>query len=148
MAKILGFLAVSLDFRALFLDFSHFFAFYFGIFGGLFLANSLQYIDLRHRGGFPCNSYFPCPPQYYQSRWLIEDLFRTINSGGLNYERSELESGPAQGKLFIMSFMRRCRYSNYGRRGKGRQNKKGLLYFPRNNEAVEEVFRKGLRHYI
>jgi hypothetical protein len=26
---------------------------------------------------------------YYPSRWLIEDLFRTIKRGGLNYERSE-----------------------------------------------------------
>jgi hypothetical protein len=32
---------------------------------------------------------------YYQSKWLIEDFFRTIKSEGLNYEGSELEGGPA-----------------------------------------------------
>jgi hypothetical protein len=41
----------------------------------------------------------------YQRRWIIEDLFRTLKSDGLNYEESELETGPALRKLFIMAFI-------------------------------------------
>ena len=43
--------------------------------------------------------------KYYTMRWNIEDLFRTVKSEGLDYENSELESGKALRKLFIMSFL-------------------------------------------
>jgi transposase len=29
--------------------------------------------------------------EYYKSRWLIEDLFRTVKSEGMNYKVGELE---------------------------------------------------------
>jgi hypothetical protein len=42
---------------------------------------------------------------YYRKRRVIEDLFRTLKSEGLNYEASELESGKALGKLLVLAFM-------------------------------------------
>jgi len=42
---------------------------------------------------------------HYKRRWIIEDVFRTLKSEGINYEGSELESGPALRKLFILAFM-------------------------------------------
>jgi hypothetical protein len=41
----------------------------------------------------------------YKRRWIIEDVFRTLKSEGVNYEESELESGHALRKLFILAFM-------------------------------------------
>ena len=38
-------------------------------------------------------------------RWNIEDLFRTVKSEGVNYENSELESGKALRKLFVMALI-------------------------------------------
>jgi hypothetical protein len=43
--------------------------------------------------------------KYHIMRWTIEDLFRTVKKEGLNYESSELESGKALRKLFIVSFL-------------------------------------------
>jgi hypothetical protein len=42
---------------------------------------------------------------YYQKRWIIEDLFRTLKSEGINYEASELERGKGLRKLFVLAFM-------------------------------------------
>ncbi|MHC6201907.1 IS4 family transposase, partial [Breznakiellaceae bacterium SP9] len=41
--------------------------------------------------------------EYYRARWIIEDFFRTLKSDGLKYEESELETGPALRKLFILA---------------------------------------------
>ena len=43
--------------------------------------------------------------KYYMMRWNIEDLFRTVKSEGVNYEDSELQSGKALRKLFVMALM-------------------------------------------
>ncbi|MDR3337612.1 MAG: hypothetical protein LBT16_10450 [Treponema sp.] len=43
--------------------------------------------------------------EYYKCRWIIEDLFRVVKTKGLNYEKSELESGKALRKLLIMTLM-------------------------------------------
>jgi hypothetical protein len=43
--------------------------------------------------------------EYYKCRWMIEDLFRVVKTEGLNYEESELETGPALRKLFIAALM-------------------------------------------
>lgn len=43
--------------------------------------------------------------KYYAMRWIIEDLFRAVKSEGVNFENSELESGKALRKLFVMAFM-------------------------------------------
>jgi hypothetical protein len=42
---------------------------------------------------------------FYQLRWLIEDLHRTLKSEGVNYESSELESGKALRKLLVLALM-------------------------------------------
>jgi hypothetical protein len=43
--------------------------------------------------------------EQYKCRWMIEDLFRVVKTEGLNYEESELESGSALRKLFIVALM-------------------------------------------
>jgi hypothetical protein len=42
--------------------------------------------------------------KYYESRRLIEDLFRTGKSDGASFEAGELEHGKALRKLFVMSY--------------------------------------------
>jgi len=42
---------------------------------------------------------------WYTLRWLIEDFFRTLKTDGLNYEKSELETGAALRKLLIISLV-------------------------------------------
>jgi hypothetical protein len=42
---------------------------------------------------------------YYKCRWLIEDLFRTMKSEGVNYKESELETGKALRKLCVLAFI-------------------------------------------
>ena len=41
---------------------------------------------------------------WYTLRWIIEDMFRTVKSEGLNYEETELETGKALRKLLVMAF--------------------------------------------
>jgi hypothetical protein len=41
--------------------------------------------------------------KYYKFRWRIEELFKTLKTEGLNFERSELEKGASLRKLLIMS---------------------------------------------
>lgn len=43
--------------------------------------------------------------EYYRMRWIIEELFRIVKSEGVNYESSELESGKALRKLFVMALL-------------------------------------------
>ena len=77
---------------------------------------------------------------YYQSRWLIEDLFRTIKSGGLHYEESELESGIALRKLFIMSFIAAMQILQLRQAREGKTEQKGSLVFSREQlECMEEL---------
>ncbi|GHT75515.1 IS4 family transposase [Spirochaetia bacterium] len=42
--------------------------------------------------------------EYYKARWIIEDLFRTVKKEGVNYEETELETGTALRKLFVLAF--------------------------------------------
>jgi hypothetical protein len=77
---------------------------------------------------------------YYQSRWLIEDLFRTIKSGGLNYEESELESGSALRKLFIMSLISAVQILQLRQAREGKTEQKGELVFSKEQlECMEEL---------
>ena len=42
--------------------------------------------------------------EYYKARWIIEDLFRVLKSEGVNYEETEMETGSALRKLFVIAF--------------------------------------------
>jgi hypothetical protein len=78
--------------------------------------------------------------EYYKSRWLTEDLFRTVKSEGVNYEASELERGGALRKLFVTAFMaalqilqlRQARDGNSGQ-------KRGLVFDEEQAERMEEL---------
>jgi hypothetical protein len=77
---------------------------------------------------------------YCQSRRLIGDLFRTIRSGGLNYEGSELESGPALRKVFIMSFIAAMRTLQVRQAREGKTEQKGIVVFSKEQlEWMEEL---------
>jgi hypothetical protein len=75
---------------------------------------------------------------YYQSRWLIEDLFRTVKSGGLNYEESELESGSGLRKLFIMSLIAEEQILQLRQAREGKTEQKGGLVFSKEEMACME----------
>jgi hypothetical protein len=78
--------------------------------------------------------------EYYKSRRLTEDLFRTVKSEGVNYEAGELERGGALRKLFAMAFMaalqilqlRQARDGNSGQ-------KRGLVFDGEQAECMEEL---------
>jgi hypothetical protein len=77
---------------------------------------------------------------YYRCRWLIEDLFRTIKSEGVNYEESELESGAALGKLFLMSFIAAMQILQLRQARNGETEQKGTLVFSKEQlECMEEL---------
>ena len=66
---------------------------------------------------------------YYTLRWLIEDLFRTLKSKGLNYESSELESGTALRKLLIMALVAAVQILQLRQARDGTTNQKPTLVF-------------------
>ncbi|MDR1699646.1 MAG: IS4 family transposase [Lachnoclostridium sp.] len=72
---------------------------------------------------------------YYQARWIIEDLFRTIKKEGVNYEASELETGPALRKLFIMSLMAAIQILQLRQARSGDTSQKSSLVFSK--EQIE-----------
>jgi hypothetical protein len=78
--------------------------------------------------------------EYYKSRWLTEDLFRTVKSEGVNYEAGELERGGALGKLFVTAFMAALQILQLGQaRGGNSGQKRGLVFEEEQAECMEEL---------
>jgi hypothetical protein len=69
--------------------------------------------------------------KYYTMRWIIEDLFRTVKKEGVDYESSELESGKALRKLFVMAFMAAIQILQLRQARSGQTvQKPGLVFSP------------------
>ncbi len=72
---------------------------------------------------------------YYKARWIIEDLFRTLKRQGVNYEASQLETGAALRKLFVMAFMAAIQILQLRQAREGNASQKTSLVF--SDEQVE-----------
>ena len=73
--------------------------------------------------------------KYYTMRWNIEDLFRTVKSEGVNYENSELESGKALRKLFVVALMAAIQILQLRQARSGETTQKPSLIF--SNKQIE-----------
>jgi hypothetical protein len=67
--------------------------------------------------------------RYYALRWLIEDLFRTVKTKGLNYESSELETGKSLRKLLVMTLMAAVQILQLRQARDGKTQQKSSLVF-------------------
>ncbi|MDR3118662.1 MAG: IS4 family transposase [Mediterranea sp.] len=77
---------------------------------------------------------------YYTKRWIIEELFRTLKSEGVNYESSELESGPALRKLFIMAFLAAIKILQMRQARSGETSQPASLVFsPEQTACMEDL---------
>ena len=80
---------------------------------------------------------------YYTLRWLIEDLFRTLKTKGLNYESSELESGEALRKLLILAIMAAVQILQLRQARDGKTNQKPSLVFSQEQlTCMEDILPK------
>jgi hypothetical protein len=78
--------------------------------------------------------------KYYTRRWLIEDLFRTVKSEGVDYESSELESGPALRKLFVMAFLAAIKIMQMRQARTGETTQPSSLVFsPEQTACMEDL---------
>jgi hypothetical protein len=78
--------------------------------------------------------------EYYRKRWIIEDLFRTLKTKGLNYETSELESGKALRSLFVLAFMGAVQILQLRQARKGQtEQKTSLIFSGEHEEFLEEL---------
>jgi hypothetical protein len=81
--------------------------------------------------------------RYYQKRWIIEDVFRTLKSEGVNYEASELESGKGLRKLLVMALMVVVQILQLRQaRGGQSEQKTSLIFSEEQVECLEELVRK------
>jgi hypothetical protein len=81
--------------------------------------------------------------EIYKSRWLIEELFRTVKSEGLKYEESELESGKALRKLCVMAVMAAIQIVQLKQAREGNGNQKVSLVFDEEQiECLEDALPK------
>jgi hypothetical protein len=75
---------------------------------------------------------------YYQKRWIIEDVFRTVKSEGLRYEETELEKGKALRKLLVMAFMAAVQILQLRQEREGKTEQEPSLVFSEEQLACME----------
>jgi hypothetical protein len=81
--------------------------------------------------------------KHYKSRWMIEDLFRTLKSEGVNYEETELETGKALRKLFVMAFIAAIQILQLRQARDGTTDQQVTLVFsPEEVECMEDLLPK------
>ncbi|GHV30699.1 hypothetical protein AGMMS4952_18100 [Spirochaetia bacterium] len=78
--------------------------------------------------------------EYYKARWIIEDLFRTLKKEGVNYEETELETGTALRKLFVLAFyaamiLLQLRQARHGTTGQ----KPSLVFSEEQETCLEDI---------
>ncbi|MGC3978286.1 MAG: IS4 family transposase [Paludibacteraceae bacterium] len=89
-----------------------------------------------HRVGCPTDALQIV--RYYTLRWIIEALFRTVKSEGVDYESSELESGMALRKLFVMALMAAIQILQLRQARSGQTAQRASLVFSQEQIACME----------
>ena len=73
---------------------------------------------------------------YYQKRWIIEEVFRTMKREGVRYEEAELENGKALRKLLVMAIIAAVQILQLRQGGKHcQQVKKGERHCSKKNNG-------------